>query len=218
MKQCNKCEITLGGDLEKCPLCQATLIGEAEASVFPQNEAKKSGSIALSVLAFATGVSLLVTLFLWLAIAVPGDIVGVACLALVLNYLFVRNIIVHRPNFLRVVVRYFMILLAIAALWFLLSQNLMITTFVIPAICLTALVFDAVLVVVFRGTFVSGYAKYLLFDVIFGLTPLVLVALNLTTWDLLAYISALTASILLLGLLVFTRKQLLAEMRKLFSM
>ena len=39
----------------------------------------------------------------------------------------------------------------------------------IPAICLVALVTDAVLVCVFRGTFVSGYAKYLLLDVLLGI-------------------------------------------------
>ena len=147
----------------------------------------------------------------------PGDIVLTVCLGLVVNYLFVRNILVHTPDFLRVVVRYFLILLAIAALWYLITRNPVVTTFVIPGICLVALVFDAVLVAVFRGTFVSGYAKYLLFDVVLGLIPLALVALGLTTWDVPANVSALTASVLLLALLVFTRKQLVAEVRKLFS-
>lgn len=218
MKQCEKCDITLSGDLDKCPLCQAELMGDAEPSVFPKNEAKKSGSLALRLFAFATGVSVLVMIFLWQLISLPGDIVLVVCLGLVMNYLFVRNILVHRPDFLRVIVRYFLILLAIAAVWFLITQSLIVTTFVIPAICMLALIFDAVLIAVFRGTFVSGYAKYLLFDVVLGLTPLVLVALGMTTWNVPAYISALTASILALALVVFTRKQLTAEIRKLFSM
>ena len=53
--------------------------------------------------------------------------------------------------------------------------------------------------------------RYLLFDVVLGLIPLALVALGLTTWDVPANVSALTASVLLLALLVFTRKQLVAE-------
>ena len=77
--------------------------------------------------------------------------------------------------------------------------------------------FDGVLLAVFRGTFVSGYAKYLLFDVALGLIPLALSALGLTTWDVLANVSALVASVFLLGLVVFTRKQLVAEERTLFS-
>ncbi|BAK45089.1 DUF6320 domain-containing protein [Eggerthella sp. YY7918] len=217
MRHCKKCGIDFSGDLERCPLCQAELVGEATPAVFPKNEVRKSGTVALAVLAFATGATLLVMLFLGYLVPLPWDIVVSVCLALVLNYLFVRNIITHSPDFLRVVARYFLVLLAIAALWFLITGNLAVTTFVIPGICLVALVYDTVLVAVFKGTFVSGYAKYLLFDVALGLAPLALVALGLTTWDVLALVSALMASVFLLGLVVFMRKQLMAEMRKLFS-
>ncbi|MEG0417810.1 DUF6320 domain-containing protein [Gordonibacter sp.] len=217
MKRCDKCRVEFTGDLDRCPLCQAKLSGEAEPAVFPQNEVKKSGVVALAVLAFATGACLLIVVFLGYLLALPGDIVLSVCLALVVNYLFVRNILMHSPDFLRVVVRYFLILLAIAAVWFLVTHNLLVTTFVIPGICLVALVFDTVLVAVFRGTFVSGYAKYLVFDVVVGLAPLALVALGLTTWNVLALTSALAASVFALGILVFMRKQLVDEVRKLFS-
>lgn len=217
MRRCNKCGIGLTGDLDKCPLCQSDLVGDAAPAVFPRNETKKSGSMALKVLAFATGVCLLLMVLLWQLLSLPGTIVLTVCLALVMNYLFVRNILTHSPDFLRVVARYFLILLAMAGVWFLLTQNFAITTFVIPGICLVALVFDTVLVSVFRGTFVTSYAKYLLFDVLLGLTPLALVALGLTTWSILAYASAFAASVFFLGLVVFMRKQLVAEVRKLFS-
>ena len=217
MKQCNKCSVEFTGDLDQCPLCQAELAGEALPSVFPRNEIRKSGTVALAVLGFATGACLLAVVFLAQIFPLPWDIPLIICVALAINYLFVRNIITHSPDFLRVVVRYFLVLLGLAALWYLVSRNPVITTFVIPGICFVALVFDTVLVAVFRGTFVSGYAKYLLFDVILGLIPPGLVTLGLTTWNLPAYISAFTASVFLLGLLVFTRKQLVAEVRKLFA-
>lgn len=218
MMHCKKCEVDFGGNLDRCPLCQAELEGTAEPSVFPRNEAKESGSMAFAVLAFTTGVSLILALFLWYTFSLPGDIILTACIALVVNYFFVRNIITHNPNFLRVVVRYFLVLLALAFIWFILTQNLFVTTYVIPGICLIALVFDAVLLVVFRGTFVSGYAKYLLFNVVLGLAPLLLLVFNLTTWDIPALVSALTSSILFLALIAFLRKQLLSEIRKLFSL
>lgn len=217
MKHCNKCGVDMGGQLDKCPLCHAELSGKAEPSVFPRNVAKASGTEALKVLAFVSGACILGLVFLWQLIALPGDIVLALCLGLVMNYLFVRSILMHSPNFLRVVIRYFLILLAITFVWFLITQNPFVTTFIIPGICLLALAFDAVLVTVFRGTFVSGYAKYLLFDVFLGLTPLILVALGLTTWNVLAYTSAFVASLLFLALAIFMRKQLLAELRKLFS-
>ena len=169
------------------------------------------------MLAFATGACLLLMLFLGRLLSLPADIVVTVCLGLAVNYLFVRNILVHRPDFLRVVVRYFLILLALAAIWFVLTGNLAVTTFVIPGICLVALVFDTVLLAVFRGTFIARYAKYLLLDVVFGLAPLALVALGLTTWDVPAFVSALVSSVFLLWLLVFMRRQLLAEIHKLFT-
>lgn len=217
MKRCDKCAVDFSGDLDVCPLCQTELTGKAEPSVYPRNEIKQSGVIALKVLAFATGACLLLMVFFGNLFSLPGDIVLSVCIALLANYLFVRNILMHTTDFLRMVVRYFLVLLAIAAVWFLVTRNLAVTTFVIPGICLVALVFDTILLAVFRGTFVSGYAKYLLFDVLLGLAPLALVALGLTTWNVLANISALTASVFLLGLLVFTRKQLVDEIRKLFS-
>lgn len=172
--------------------------------------------MALGVLAFVSGACLLVMVFLGRMLSLPGDIVVSVCLALVVNYLFVRNILAHSPDFLRVVVRYFLILLGIAAAWFLVTGNTLVTTFVIPGICLVALVFDTVLVGVFKDTFVARYAKYLLFDVVLGLVPLALIALGLTTWEIPALSSALAASVFLLGLLVFMRKQLMDEVRKLF--
>ena len=217
MRRCEKCGVEFAGDLDRCPLCQAELDGPPTPAVFPRNEVRKSGALALKVLAFATGACLLLMLFLGRLLSLPADIVVTVCLGLAVNYLFVRNILVHRPDFLRVVVRYFLILLALAAIWFVLTGNLAVTTFVIPGICLVALVFDGVLLAVFRGTFVSGYAKYLLFDVGLGLIPLALQALGLTTWDVPSLVSALTASVFLLGLVVFARKQLTAEIRKLFS-
>ena len=215
---CGKCDIRFSGHLDKCPLCHGGLSGEVEPSVFPRNETQEAGSTALKVLAFATGVCLLVLLFLWRLMLLPGDIVLVVSLALIMNYLFLRNILANAPDFLRLVARYFLILLAVAAVWFLVTLNLVVTTYVIPVICMVALAFDTILVVIFRDTFVTGYAKYLLFNVFLGLTPLALIALGLTTWNVLAYSSSLMASIFLLGLLVFMRKQLLSEIRKLFSM
>ncbi|MDR2106664.1 MAG: DUF6320 domain-containing protein [Coriobacteriales bacterium] len=217
MRHCSRCGVDFGGELERCPLCQTPLQGEATPSVFPHNTVRKSGTTALKVLAFATGAYLLIMLLLGFTLTLPPGIVFAICLALTLNYLIVRNIIIHAPDFLRVVARYFLFLIAMTLVWFLVTQNLLVTTYVVPGICLLALIFDNVLLLLFRSTFIHGYAKYLLFDVVLGLMPLLLVALGLTTWNLLAYISALAAILSLLWVMIFLRRQLFSEIRKLFS-
>lgn len=217
MRTCGRCGVSFTGDLDVCPLCQARLTGEVEPSVFPVNRVKRSGTTALRVLAFATGAAVLAMLFVGRMAGLPGTVVMLVCLALLTNYVFVRHLMSNAPDFLRLVARYFLLLLAVAIAWFALTGNLVVTTYVIPVVCLVALVFDAVLVCVFRGTFVSGYTKYLLLDVVFGIAPVAFVAAGLTTWDVLAYVSALVASVLLLGLVVFMRERLVAEVRKLFT-
>lgn len=217
MRRCNRCNVDYTGDLDLCPLCQAPLSGEAVPSVFPGNEVHRSGTVALRVLAYATGVGVLAMVFAGFLFPLSGEVVLAVCLALLTNYVFVRHFLAHAPDFLRLVVRYFLILLAAAAVWYLMSRSPVVTTYVIPAICLVALVTDAVLVCVFRGTFVSGYAKYLLLDVLLGIVPLGLVGLGLTTCELPAVISAFVACALLLALVVFARDRLWAEVRKLFT-
>lgn len=217
MRRCDACKIDYTGDLDKCPLCQAPLTGEAEPAVFPRNTVRKSGVLAARILGFATGASALIMLFLGLMIPLPGGIVFLVCAALALNFLYVRNILVHNPDFLRAIMRYFLVLLALVAVWFIVTQDLVITTFVVPCICIVAIVFDAVLVIIFRGSFVSNFAKYLLFDIVLGFAPLVLMACGLTYWNVLTYVSALIASILLLALIVFGHRTLKNEIRKLFN-
>lgn len=217
MRHCAKCGVDFAGELEVCPLCQAQLTGEATPSVFPRNEVKRSGALALRVLAFATGVAVLVLLFVGRMLALPGAAVLCSCLALLANYALVRHILASSPDFLRLVARYFIVLILVVLLWFALTGNLVFTTYVIPSICIVALVYDTVLMCVFKDTYLTGYAKYLLLDIVLGLASVALVPLGLTTWDVLAQVSGLVASVLLLGLVVFMRDRLFAELRKLFT-
>lgn len=217
MRYCSSCKVEFTGDIDRCPLCQSELTGTATPAAFPDNVVRKSGMLALSILGFTSGACLLVMLFLGYVLHLPVSIVVVVCFAIALNYLLVRNILVHRPDFLRVISRYFQALLALAIIWFIVSGDLIVTTFVIPSIVAVAIVFDAVLVIIFRGSFVSGYAKYLLLNVVFGIAPLALIMLGWTLYDLPALISALLACIFLLALLVFGRRRLVDEMHKLFN-
>ena len=168
---------------------------------------------------------LLLTLLCMIATGLLGAALGAGapavilpCAAIALNWLFVRNMIVHAPVFIRVVERYFLVLLAVGALWFLATGNLFVTTFALPGLCLLGLSFNAVLLIAYRGPFVSGYAKYLLYELVLGLVPAALALAGLTTWPYLAWTAAAAAVALLAALLLLTRKPLAAEMHKLFSL
>ena len=46
MKRCEKCGGQVSGDLDRCPLCQAGLSGDAAPAGFPRTGGRKSGGIA----------------------------------------------------------------------------------------------------------------------------------------------------------------------------
>ena len=87
--------------------------------------------------------------------------------------------------------------------------------FVIPITCLVSLVFDVVLLIVLRAKAIDEYAKYLAFDIVAGLLPLTFIPLGWAPWDVLVMVSGLVS--VLLGLLVFARRQLFSEFGKQFS-
>ena len=157
--------------------------------MFPPNAFMRKSNGARTVMLLLTVLCMIATGLLGAALGAGAPAVILPCAAIALNWLFVRNMIVHAPDFIRVVERYFLVLLAVGALWFLATGNL----------------------------FVSGYAKYLLYELVLGLVPAALALAGLTTWPYLAWTAAAAAVALLAALLLLTRKPLAAEMHKLFS-
>ena len=64
---------------------------------------------------------------------------------------------------------------------------------------------------------IDEYAKYLAFDIVAGLMPLTFIPLGWAPWDVLVMVSGLVSLLVLLGLLVFARRQLFSEFGKQFS-
>ncbi len=217
MSYCPQDKLFFTGDLDRCPLCGTALEGEKTPSPFPahvvqQSKKRATGALAISTLCCAA-------LVLWLGFAAGASwlYTGAALGALALNFIFLRNMVVHSPNFLRVVERYFLVLLAVALLFLLATHNHAVGTYVIPVLCITALLCNSILLVVFRASFVRTYAKYLLYDLVLGFVPLGLWLLGLSTSAPLAIGSALMAVVLLALLLLLTRRSLHSEMGKLFD-
>ncbi|WP_449316142.1 DUF6320 domain-containing protein [Rubneribacter sp.] len=217
MRRCEHCGVRFSGNLDRCPLCRFPLTGAAEPSVFPISEVRVAGARARRVLAFAAAAAALALAAAGFLLKIPVGAVAALAAALVLNYLFVRNCIARRPDVLRIVSRCFLLLLALAGVWFLATRDMSVTTFAIPGVCLVSLAFDAVLLAALKGTFVAGYAKYLLFDVALGLVPLALAAAGLTEQPAPSYASAAAAGALLLATVALARGELAAEIRKLFA-
>ena len=217
MKRCDFCRIDVEGTLDRCPLCGTPLEGAPTPVPFP--------NVAPVRQAFhAEGLLGTITLLLCLLVVPPlaAGLVGpLGALAiagtLLANYLFLRNILAHASDVLRMVERYYFVLLAMALLTYMATQASVVSCLVVPLLCIVALLVNGVLLLVFRGSFVEDYAKYLIMDIVLGGVPLLMVALGFAPWPWLAYVSAALALLLLVALLTGTRGRFAAESRKLFD-
>jgi len=209
MRYCPSCRIDFTGVLDRCPLCGSKLEGTPEGMIFPENEFARTKKLAKRSMIALTFAALTFVAFLCVRTHASA-VTGIASFAAVIvNYIFIRNVVVHSPSFLRIIERYFLVLL-------LATGDSRLATYVVPALTLVALFFNGVLVAVFRNGFVQGYAKYLLFNFVLGMVPLVLLATGLVSRPALSIASGVVSGLLLVLLLVLTRKQLFSEMQKLF--
>lgn len=216
MKRCSECHIDFTGDLDRCPLCGTALVGSATTPVFPENELAHPKKLAKRCLIGLTLAALVLVVLAGLHIGAPPLAIGAGIAAVLVSYAFIRNVLVHSPSFLRMVQRYFLVLIAFGLLCLLATGDTAVATYVIPLVSFIALATNGVLVILFRNTFVQGYAKYLIYELVLGLVPLALMAAGFVTWPVPTVVTALAAAVLLALMLALTRRQLAAEMRKLF--
>lgn len=217
MRHCATCDIDYTGDLDKCPLCASDLTGAVVPSPFPCVPLQRVSKRARGILLLIALVLLGALVAMWIVFGLPWELGVAGVFAIAISYAFVRNLMVHSPNGLRAVKRYFLVVMVLALLAFIGTREDYLATFVIPSISLAAIVFDMVLLLVIHSRFVTEYAKYLLYDIVFGIVPLVLVFLGAVSWPPLSIACTIAAGLMLGGLLIWGRAYIADEARKLFA-
>ncbi len=217
MMHCDACGIDYTGKIERCPLCHGELVGQPSPAVFPHTENIRPQKALLTILTLASATGALVVAFLGLLGALRWGTVALVAVAVAANYLLVRNFLRYEPGFVRGASRYLLMLMGIVVVWRVFSGVDALTSIVAPVICLAAIAFDAVLLVVWRARFAAEFSAYLLLDVVCGFIPLVLVWLGLARWPVLAYVSALCSGLLAVFVLVFFRRDLFGAGARLFN-
>lgn len=217
MRRCDACHIDYSGDLTRCPLCGTTLVGAPEPSPFPRIVFQQKSKKAQKILG-AVSLTLFAAIVIVCLVRALSPLVTICTLiALVVNYAFVRNIIAHSPDFLRMIERYFLVIMAMGLLFYVATGYPFISEYIIPALSLVALVFDGVILAIFRRDFVSDYAKYLLSDVVLSVVPAALALFGAPVIPQLVIICIMTALLMIIALMVSARKQVHDEAHKLFD-
>ena len=113
--------------------------------------------------------------------------------------------------------KYFWIILILFFIWFLTTKSLIITTYLIPILCIIIFVFNSITMLVLKNSYIIKFAKTILFDCLIGLIPLILVVFKLTTFEMLSYICAILGLLVFVGLLIFCKEDIIEEFKKVFN-
>lgn len=211
MKYCEKCKVYVPSTREHCPLCQRPLTQAPDQSpsfydeeVFPylptiyhQHNLLIRTALFLSVVACVLCLTLNFLLMpdnWWSLFVLAG--VGAA-------WLTVAQAIRKRSSFCKHVLYQVVTIALVAVLFDLLTGFLLwSTTYVIPALCLFAMVVIGITAVI-RRLRINDYIIYMLLSALFGIVPLIFLPLNLVTASWPTVIAAAAGIIYLAGLILF---------------
>lgn len=217
MKHCRRCGVDVSGELRDCPLCQGPLEGAPSPAAFPHERLMRPRRLLVRLLTLCSGLAVLAMAMLAWTDVVAWNVSLLVCVLVVLNWLFARNVLDHEPGVVRAVSRYLLVLMVCFLAWYLLTGFPIMTNVLVPITTLAAVGFDLAGIVIWRGRWVRDYAKYLVFDIVCSLVPLLTLALGWVGWPLLAWLSAYAGAALMLSVLVFFWHDLKDELAKLFA-
>ena len=216
MSKCKKCNIEYNGNLELCPLCQTELIGKKTESVFPRLKNTKETILyrILLFVSFSIGVLFAFTEY---TIFKNLTITKFIVLGLLTNFILVKFIFKNYKNVLKMMNKYFWIILILFFAWYFVTKSLIITTYLIPILCLVIFAFNSITMLVLKDNYIIKFAKTILLNCVIGLIPLLLVYLKLSTFPVLSYICAILDLLVFTGLIIFCKDNIINELKKIFN-
>ena len=174
MRYCEKCNVSVRGDIQHCPLCQHPLTGAPEDPCYPIVETvyQKYQSI-FRMLLLAAIILGIISVAINLMIPDTGNwsvfvLLGLACLGLFV-YIGVRKI----NNIPYFITNQAFIAVLVSIAWDWLSDwNGWSINYVVPAACIIAMM-TLTVIVFFHRISVADYIVWLTADAVFGIIPLV---------------------------------------------
>ena len=217
MKKCNSCNIEFNTSSKYCPLCQNVLVGEAKDIQFPKNVRYQSNSLIQKLLLFGSIIIALIFGFVELLVTKKLTISTYVGLGLLTNYLVILLIIKHYQNIYKVFTNYGIFIVSLLLIWYFVTKIAIITNYIIPSVCLFELLSNLTIEVVLRKHKIFKTTKKFVVNILLLLLPIVLVLLNQTTNDIMAYICLLISIIALVGALIFSFNEIKEEFSKIFN-
>ena len=217
MKMCEKCEVSIAGSFEKCPLCRNKLTGENQSDYeafpfIPLAKHKHSalyrllqlGSAALVIASFAVNWMLPQT-GLWSLFVIAG----VACVWLILI-----TAIRKRHNILKNLAYQVTIISVLSLLWdFSTGWNAWSVNFVIPIAFISVMAATTVLAHVLKMQ-TDTYIIYSFLLILYGIIPMIFVLSGLCTIILPSVICVACSLFSFVALLIYEGRNMIEELKR----
>ncbi|RSX54805.1 hypothetical protein D2E26_0859 [Bifidobacterium dolichotidis] len=218
MRRCQACDVDYTGHIERCPLCQSDLVGEAVPGVLPrQIPMLKPRKLLIETLMFATIVCIVAIVFFAYLFQWPWADVIAALISFCIMMMLVTNTVAHSVRPLRLFFRLPFFVVLASLVWLLFTPNSIITEFVLPITSLASFAYDVVILIILRDKAIDRYFKYLIFDIILAGLMTIMIPLGWTPWHLLVLINTAVAIIMLFSLIIFAHRQIADNMHRQFS-
>jgi hypothetical protein len=218
MKKCRSCNIEFNTNEKRCPLCQNELEGEPDEQLFPKNVRYETNSLILKIVLFASIVAFLVIGFLDILVIKNIKLMGYVSLGLLTNLVVIYFILKSYQNIYKILGRYGFLLIILLLIWYFYTKSPVITNYIIPSVCFFELAFNLIVGIILRRNYMIKYSSQIMMSIFLLLIPIVLVALKMTTDNILSYICVLLSIISTIGLLIFFFDDVKEELGKIFNM
>ncbi|MDD2391874.1 MAG: DUF6320 domain-containing protein [Bacilli bacterium] len=217
MKYCDKCNVSIKSDNQKCPLCQEKLIEEDSYEVFPKVKTIYQtyetflnwlifGTILISIISFFINI-LVSTKVMWSFFVIFGTV----CLLFVLG-----NAIKLRYNIPKNISRQIIIISLLSFLWdYFTGYRGWSINYVIPIVCAIGSVNLTILSVIMKR-YIEEYLFYYFLITLFGLVPFIFLVTNLANVFYPSFICVILNLLLLMFIFFIKSKEILSELKRVF--
>ncbi|MEG0894823.1 MAG: DUF6320 domain-containing protein [Oscillospiraceae bacterium] len=222
MKYCDKCKVTVRNNLKQCPLCQQILQEKDNTpsqQIYPKvTPIYKQYSDFLKLVGFICAVISVLSIIINLTLPATGYW-SIAVLGGVICFIISLSSAITKWSNPPKNIMFQVIIVSLAAVgWdFFTGFNGWSIDYVIPCICVSAMVSMAIISKVFKQS-LQDYMLYWILDVFFGLVPIIFLASNLVKVKIPSLICIAISLIFLAALAIFEGANLLDEIKKRFHL
>ena len=217
MKKCNKCNVSFNIDDDHCPLCYGKLSGTCNDFIFPKDNYYITRSLLLktifiiSILIFV--VSIITEKYFMNSFSISLIIGGF----LLANYILIYYVLKNFDNILELIGKNGLLFNVLLILLFLYTEDMIITNYVIPLICIFELIFNVIAFIILKKKYIFNYLKLFLLNSCLLFIPIVLNILNWSTYNYFSYICCVFGLVSLGAIVIFYFEELKEELKKIFN-